>query len=207
MGDRFWFGEAYDNLHECEEPWIAKRSLFLPIGLPAGFIDNPGTLDRTGEGDPLCLPKRHVKIPTIRRCTAISRRTLGILPHLIVGVQDVTMDDPSVLGFITDEELNRLYVDCSLLYYPSREPRHVHYTPVEAAIAGMPIVFFEGSLLDRLSNVTHGKVASTAEARSLVERILGDDARLIDQIRDDQRDIAFHFSTDYCRPMWERQMR
>jgi hypothetical protein len=205
MGDRFWFGEAYDNLHECEELWFANRSLFLPIGLPAGFIDNPGGWTGLEKTILFACPNASSN-PYYSAMYRDFKENFGDLPHLIIGVQDAAMDDPSVLGFITDQELNGLYVNCSLLYYPSREPRHVHYTPVEAAIAGMPIVFFEGSLLDRLSNVTYGKVASTAEARSLVERILDDDARLIDQIRDDQRDIAFHFSADYCRPMWERQM-
>ena len=53
-----------------------------------------------------------------------------------MGAQDVPVDDPKVLGFVSDEEMIRLYRECAVLYYHSTETRRVHYPPIEAAING-----------------------------------------------------------------------
>jgi len=193
LGARFWFGEGYSNLHECEEAFFAERSLFLPIGAPDHLFRNAGQWKGT-ERKILFICPNATTDPYYANLYRTFKSNFGDLPHVIVGAQDVPMDDPNVLGFISDERLANLYLDCAALYYPSTEPRHVHYSPVEAAIIGMPVVFFEGSLLDRMSNnVTHGRVASVSEARSVLVRILEGDSTLIDEIRNDQRELLSIF--------------
>ena len=135
------------------------------------------------------------------------KKDFGDLPHVIVGEQDVPVPDTHVLGFVTDEELRRLYLNCAVLYYPSIEVRHVHYSPLEAVVNGMPIVFFKGSLLDRLcGNTTKGRVGSIAEARHLIEKILEGDSDLIGEIKKDQEKIVNKFSDAYCSQTWRVQM-
>lgn len=203
---RFWFGEGYDNLHECENPIFGERALFLPIGVPKSFFANAkqwrGTLKKI-----LFVCPNAVTNLYYSGIYQKFKQDLGDLPHVIVGAQDVPVPDPNVVGFVSDDELHRLYLDCALLYYPSIEVRHVHYSPIEAAINGMPVVFFSGSLLDRLSRgTTKGRVDSVGEARNIIQRILADDKQLIGEIKTDQQEIAYHFSDAYCEPMWKKQM-
>lgn len=206
ISERFWFGESYDHLHECEEAFFLERSLFLPIGLPDSFF----TAARQWTGVDkkiLFVCPNAVSDTYYATIYANFKRDFGDLPHVIVGTQDVPMSDPHVLGFVSDEELKRLYLECAVLYYHSNEMRHLHYSPVEAVINGMPIVFFKGSLLDRMgNNMTKGRVSTIEEARSLVERILADDRPLIDELTESQQTIAYHFSDAYCSVEWKRNM-
>lgn len=205
--DRFWFGEGYDNLHECDDPIFAERALFLPIGVPEDFFSTAGQWTGS-ERKILFVCPYVVSNPYYAEIYQRFKRDFGHFPHVIVGAQDVPVSDPHVLGFVSDDELKRLYLSCAVLYYPSTELRHVHYSPIEAAINGMPIVFFESSLLARLSRgTTKGRVSSVGEAQQVIERILADDAELIAQIRKDQREIAFHFSDEYCRETWTKELQ
>jgi hypothetical protein len=204
---RFWFGEGYDNLHECETPLFGERAVFLPIGVPKTFFANAKEWRGTEKKILFVCPNAVTNL-YYSSIYKKFKEELGDLPHVIVGAQDVPVPDPNVVGFVSDDELHRLYLDCALLYYPSIEVRHIHYSPIEAAINGMPVVFFAGSLLDRLSRgATKGRVDSASQARALVERILADDRPLIDELKADQQEIAFHFSDAYCEPVWQEQMR
>jgi hypothetical protein len=206
LKNRFWFGESYDNLHECEESFFAERSLFLPIGIP----DSSFLTARQWVGTQKKILFVCPNAVTDSYYSAIYKnfkRDFGDLPHVIVGAQDVPVDDPCMLGFVSDDELNRLYLECAVLYYHSTEMRHLHYSPVEAAINGMPVVFHKGSLLDRLGDgKTKGRVSSVAEARVLIERILNGERALIAELTDDQQAIARHFSDAYCSATWRQNM-
>lgn len=204
--ERFWFGEGYDHLHEVEEPLFVERSLFLPIGIPNSFFATARQWIGTDKKILFVCPNA-VTDSYYSKIYRKFKQDFGDLPHVIVGAQDVPVPDPHVAGFVTDAELKRLYLECAVLYYHSTEIRHVHYSPIEAAINGMPVVYHSGSLLDRLSrNATKGRVDSVAEARSLIERILSGEAKLIADIKEDQQEIAYHFSDAYCGPMWHEQM-
>ncbi len=203
---RFWFGQGYDNLHECDDPVFSERALFLPIGVPEIFFSTAGKWTGS-EKKILFVCPYVVSNPYYAEIYRRFKGAFGHLPHVIVGAQDVPTGDPHVVGFVSDEGLKQLYLNCSVLYYPSTELRHVHYSPIEAAINGMPVVFFENSLFARLSRgATKGRASSVSEARQIIERILANDVDLISQIRADQREIAFHFSDGYCREIWKKEM-
>jgi len=184
--DRLWFAEGYDNLHEIEDAVFRRRTIYLPIGAPDSILGRP---DRWSGSDRRILfvcPSIGVS-PYYTAMYDSFRESIGDLPHVIVGVQEQPIDDPNVVGFVSDEELEGLYAACVALYYPSREARHIHYSPIEAAVSGTPIVFHAGSLMDRLSGGdAAGRVSTTAEARGLLERLLDGDRQLADEIRSTQ---------------------
>lgn len=201
--ERFWFAQAYAELAEVEPPLLAERALFLPIGLPDSFKVNEnfhtGTDNRI-----LFLCPNCVSTPYYAAVYKKFKEEFGDLPHVIIGVQDTPVDDPNVLGFISDEELLRLYRECAVLYYPSKELRHVHYSPIEAAINGMPVVYYAESLLGRMTaEIKLGRVQSQQEARSSIERILEGDREYITELRAEQRTLVHKFSDEYCTPIWK----
>ena len=201
---RFWFAAGYEQLKECEPPLFAERSLYLPIGLSPAFWRNANTWKGT-ERRLLFLCPSIVKNPYYTAIYKQFKREFGDFPHVIVGMQDVPVDDPHVLGFVSDQELAELYKTCSVLLYPSREKRHVHYSPVEANIVGTPIIFYDDSLLARICNrKVQGAVSSVAEARDLIKAILKGEADLITSLKKDQQDIAYFFSHEYCKRTWEK---
>ena len=74
--ERFWFGEGYDNLHECDDSLFAERALFLPIGVPDSVLLDRRGVEGIREKDSVCLP--------IRRFESLLR---GDLPALQEGLR------------------------------------------------------------------------------------------------------------------------
>jgi glycosyltransferase involved in cell wall biosynthesis len=203
---RFWFAAGYEQLKECEPPLLAERSLYLPIGLSPAFWRNANTWTGTERQLLFFCPsivKNHYHAAVYKQF----KREFGDFPHLIAGKQDVPVNDPHVLGFVSDQELVDLYKSCSLLLYPSRERRHVHYSPVEANVVGMPIVFYDDCLLARICNrKVQGAVSSVAEARNLIKAILKGEGDLATSLKKDQQGIAYYFSDEYCKMVWQKSL-
>jgi hypothetical protein len=203
LGQRFWFAQGYEQLQECEPPLLARRAVFLPVGLPASSWRRAHGW-RGSTKKILFICRNVVSSRYYSNIYQQFKRDFGDLPHVIVGAQDVPVDDPNVVGYVSDDELRRFYLDCAVLYYYSREPRHVHYSPIEASINGMPVVFYRDSLLGRLTGrPIAGGVDTAAQARGAIERILAGDQAFIDEIRHEQQQLAHHFSDAYCRPVWQ----
>lgn len=201
-GDRFWFAQGYEQLAECEPPLIADRALYTPLGLPDAFWRSK---DRwTGERrEILFVCPNVVSNPYYAQIYREFKAAFGDLPHVIVGAQDVPVDDPHMLGYVSDDQLDELYRQCAALFYHSREKRHLHYSPIEAAIVGTPIVFYDDCLLARLvGHRMQGAVATAEEAYTLLEKLVNGDARTIGSLREDQRSIGNHFSDEHCMAAW-----
>jgi hypothetical protein len=206
LGKRFWFVGGYEQLIEVEPPLFSERELFLPLGVPDNFWKTANTYSGT-EKRILFVCPNCVTNPYYAEVYRNFKEHFGDLPHAIVGTQDVPVDDVNVLGFVTDDELVRLYRDSAVMYYHSTELRHVHYSPIEAAINGMPVVYFADSLLGRMTpEIGLGRCATQAEARAAVERVLGGDTAYITAMREEQRALAHKFSDEYCRAMWTVNM-
>lgn len=206
IGDRFWFGQGYEQLTECEPPLIAEHAIFLPLGVPESFWSNVDQYTGTDHRILFVCPNI-VSNSYYAAVYAAFKQDFGDLPHIIVGAQDVEVSDPNVAGFVSNEELARLFRECVVNYYHSTELRHVHYSPIEAAINGMPVIYFAESLLGRMTEgVTHGRCGSIAEARAAIERILAGDNVFTHQVRVDQKALSHQFSVPYCKEVWIREI-
>jgi hypothetical protein len=204
IGDRFWFAAGYEQLAECEPPLLANRMLFLPFGLPSSCWRHENTWTG-GSGKVLFVCPNLVTNPYYAEYYRAFKAEFGDLPHVIVGAQDVPTGDPNVLGFVTDEELIRVYQTSAAMFYPSHERRHVHYSPIEAMIIGTPVVFNSDSLLARLSGRKHeGAAKDRIQARQLLHDLIGKSDGVIHRIREDQKRIPMHFSDENCKARWQR---
>lgn len=207
LGNRFWFAQGYDQLVEVEPLMFSEREVFLPLGVPDSFWRTADTYVGSDRHILFVCPNA-VTNPYYSAVYRKFKEEFGDLPHVIFGAQDVPVDDPHMLGFVTDEELARLYRDSAVLYYHSTESRHVHYSPIEAAINGMPVIYFADSLLGRMTpEIKLGRCESLPEARAAVERILAGDSEFIDSVRRQQRALAYKFSDEYCKAAWRTNLR
>lgn len=207
LGERFWFAGGYEQLIEVEPPLFSQREVFLPLGVPESFWRTADTYVGSDRRILFVCPNC-VTNPYYAAVYQDFKRQFGDLPHVIVGAQDVAVDDPHMAGFVSDEELVRLYRDSAVIYYHSTERRHVHYSPIEAAINGMPVVYFADSLLGRMTpEITLGRCNSLDEARAAVERILSGDQEFITAVCKQQRALAYKFSHKYCKAAWAANLR
>ncbi|MNW40836.1 hypothetical protein D3C74_179600 [compost metagenome] len=202
--DRFWFSQCYDNISEIEDGIIKEKALYMPLGLPSDFYEVEDQW--TGELDKLLFFCTRIKYNSeSEKIYNKFKSDFKGFDYLVAGNQPVPVDDPRVIGFLDRNELNGVYKKCKVMYYHSTLPRHVHYHPLEAMIAGMPVIFMEGSLLSVLGGKEQaGCCKDINEARKKVRRILDGDETLIEMIRRDQKKILYKFSYQYNKNEWEK---
>ena len=64
---------------------------------------------------------------------------------------------------LDDDEYYRGIATCKCLFYHSIEERHLHYHPLEAIVIGIPIIFFEQSLLSSYLANSEGRCKNIDE--------------------------------------------
>ena len=203
LGERFTFGQGYDNLAEIEAPELRDRARTIAVPLPASFFEHRDQW-RGGGSHAVFL------------CPAIAPGTyygdiyerikhyFGGLPHVIFGRQNAEIPDPAVLPYLTDAELVELYRTAPVFCYPQTEPRHIHYSPLEAVVVGTPTLYLRGALMDTLLARADlpGACADAAEMAAKARRLIEGDVGLAEAIRATQGRVLDTFDADLARRQW-----
>ena len=127
--------------------------------------------------------------------------------YIIGGAQPIPSTDPSVVGFLSDEEYEDMYVNSKLMFYHSTEKRHIHYHPFEAVKNGLPLLFMGGGMLDELGGASlPGRCKSISDARAKAKKIINGNARLINAIKNSQHTLLEKMSYNYCKPIWDKNI-
>jgi glycosyltransferase involved in cell wall biosynthesis len=135
-------------------------------------------------------------------------RDFGKLPLKIFGRQNLAPDDPRVLSYMSDEELIRLYQHSRVMVYPSEEPRHLHYTPLEAIMIGTPVLYRQGGLMERLAGrELPGQCKDNREMCEKASRLLDGDDILSEAIRSTQTGILRKLSDSAVLEKWTEAMQ
>lgn len=207
LGERFVFGQGYANLAEIEDAPLPQRARLITVPLPDWMYrcrDTwSGELGAGGSGKAVFLcPSAGIEGYYADVYRGI-KRDFGDLPHVIFGRQPVPVSDPAVLPYLTDDELMELYKTSPVFVYPSTEPRHIHYSPLEAIIVGTPVLYRSGTLTDLLAGGRlPGTCADTDEMRDKARRLIRGDRDLAAAIRASQGRILDSFATDLARAQW-----
>ncbi|HEY7134365.1 MAG TPA: hypothetical protein VIB48_04795 [Acidimicrobiia bacterium] len=203
MGDRFVFGQAFDNLADVEDPVLRARAHTITPPLPPFVYERAGTWHGGGEHAILLCPGiaespyYGAQYDEIKRC-------FGGLPHRIFGRQLTPVEDPTVLGYLSDDALLDLYATAPVFLYPSTEPRHVHYSPLEAMVVGTPVLYRRDALIDTLMSGADmpGACDDAAEMEAKARALLAGDRDVADAIRATQDAVVRKFSSEVAHAQW-----
>ena len=199
---RFWFGAFYPEVIPNENEIFRRRSFHLPIPLPEGAWKNENQWTGAEKTILFVCPTIHESVA----CKAIYndfKHHFGDLPHAIAGKQLSPVNDPHVTGFLDAASYSRLFLGARAMYYHSREPRHLHYHPVEAMATGMPVVYLRGGLLERYDQGSQaGACADESEARGKLMRLLNGDTLLADAMRESQKTVVEQWRPEVARAAW-----
>lgn len=205
LGRRLWLGIAYEHLADSEPMYLQKRKAYLPLGL------SNCTVNDIWNGK-----QKHVFFvcPDIGFSNYYKKvyedfiSNMRGLPYKIGGSQPIEVDDPNVLGFVTNEEHECNMRESRVMFYHSSEPNHIHYHPFEAIRVGMPLIFMGGGILDRMGGTTlPGRCESVKEAREKIRRILNDDTKFIEQVRRSQVVLLEPMRAENCEAAWRSSFR
>lgn len=202
-GDRFVFGQGYENLADIEAPPLRSRRHTITVPLPDRIFTHEGLWTGGGAAAVFICPGILDHAYYGERYADI-KRDFGDLPHAIFGRQATPVPDPNVLPYLSDEGLIDLYARAPVFVYPSREARHVHYSPVEAMVVGAPVLYRRGALLDVLAEGADapGACADTDEMRAKARALLAGDLRLAETIRASQGPIVGKLSRQLATRQW-----
>jgi hypothetical protein len=205
LEDRFIFGQGYDNLADIEPPEIRRRAHTITVPLPPEVFQHQSEWRGGGTHAVFLCPAILPSFDTYYRDIYEGiKRDFATLPHVIFGRQVGPVNDPAVLPYLTDAQLFNLYVTAPVFVYPHTEPRHVHYSPLEAIVVGTPTLYLRGALIDRLMGGADlpGSCADVSEMLSKAQRLLAGDAVLAEAIRATQRRVLHAFAPDLARQQW-----
>lgn len=104
------------------------------------------------------------------------------LDFAIYGTDRSKFNDTRNLGRPSNDEIKRLFASYSAMYYDSVEPRHLHYHPLEAMYARMPVVFSKEGMLARLMPYSPAMSTDAEDARRKLQRLIQGDAHLEKEI-------------------------
>lgn len=205
VGNRFWFGQSYENLYEIECDFLKKRAINLPIGMKDISIK-----DRwEGSKKKVLFVCPRIKINSYYYSIYKQfKEDFKGFNYSIGGVQPIEVsDDPNVVGYLPDEEYEAFYPSHSCMFYHSQEKRHIHYHPFEAIKCGLPLIFMAGGLLDILggSNLP-GRCKTIKEARKKCKRIIDGDIKFANKVRKSQSILLEAMSYEKCRNKWKESM-
>ena len=208
MGNRFIFGQGYENLRTIESPTIAQRAHTLATTIPDSVWSCRGTW--TGDGERAVL----LLCPKISGNSYYGPIYEGLkalfhdVPHRIFGRQFIPHDDPAVLPYQSDEQLLDLYRKSPAFAYQSTEERHLHYSPIEAMIVGTPVLYRAGAMIDLLAGrPLPGRCVDAEEMKAKVVRLLRGDYQLSNAIRLSQDAVLEKFSISLATAQWDKALR
>lgn len=205
LGDRFVFGQGYQNLAEIEEEPMRSRGHTLTVPLPDYVLKRQNSWHGNGSHALFLCPA----ITDGSYYQAIykrDKRDFGDMPHQFFGRQLGPVGDPAVLPYMADDELLRLYAAAPVFVYPSTEPRHVHYSPLEAMVVGTPVLYRSGTLIDTLSGAADmpGRCSNTEEMRRKAQELLGGNRVLGEAIRTTQGRVLDAFAVELAAQQWQQ---
>ena len=205
LGGRFVFGQGYENLAEIEQEPMRSRGHTLTLPLPDYVFKRQNCWHGKGVHAVFLCPS----VTDGNYYQAIykrDKRDFGDFPHQFFGRQLGPVSDPAVLPYLNDDELLQLYAAAPVFVYPSTEPRHLHYSPLEAMVVGTPVLYRSGALIDMLSGSADlpGRCSNTAEMRRKVQGLLRGDNVLGDAIRSTQGKILDSFAVEVATQQWQR---
>jgi hypothetical protein len=202
LGQRFIFGQAYDNLAEIEELPLRSRAQTITVPLPKFIFKHANTWTGTGSNSVFLCPS--IGDNGYYKCVYRAiKRDFNDLPHVIFGSQIGPVSDPAVLPYLSDDALADLYRSAPVFVYPSSEPRHLHYSPLEAMVVGTPVLYLNGGLIDRLAGARlPGACANVAEMKAKARSLIGGDRALAEAIRSSQVRVVETFAPEVIKRQW-----
>jgi hypothetical protein len=201
---RIWFTPCYDAILPIEGNFLRSRAAMLPLALPDRVLRARGSWIG---GD----PRIFFVCPSIRTAPRYYgqiyrdfKKEYGHLPHWITGHQGIPVKDRHVAGYVSDEEMRRLFREMQVMYYHSREPRHIHYHPLEAIVHGMPVIYMRGGLMEAFDTGSQAGACDTHdEARAKIKRVLAGDQAFIRDVQTSQDTILETFLPENVRAIWD----
>lgn len=206
LGERFFFAQSYRNIESIEYQYFQNRAIYLPIGLKDAYVKNEWI---GGKHKILFVCPRINTSPYFYHIYKTFKKDFDGFEYIIGGAQPIeVIDDKNVVGFLPKEEYEYNMKNLDVMFYHSREKRHLHYHPLEAIKNGMPLIYMSGGMLEEIAGKKLiGSCDTIKEARKKINRIMKGDKEFINRVKKEQEVLLKPFSYDFCRQIWDEEFK
>ena len=124
------------------------------------------------------------------------------------GVQLTDVKDPQIVGTLPEDEYLDSYLASSGFLYTYRHSTVCFLPPIEMMIAGGPVIFLSGSLLDQyFKGDAPGRATTEEEAKEKCLRLLHGDTQFINEILESQRNVVNRYLPEHVWPIFDKRMK
>ncbi|MEJ5126313.1 glycosyltransferase [Comamonas sp. MYb21] len=197
---RFYFSESFPRLIDIEERYLSNRRLNMPLGVMTQAADKwQGSEERIYFICPQIETSDYYK-----NVFENFKEGFSDFDFVVGGEQLIPVNDSRVLVEVTEKDRHFHINQNRVMFYHSQEPNHIHHHPFEAVLAGMPLVFMAGGMLDRLGGRDlPGRATSLKEARRIIRRLMKGDKGLAETIRNSQQVLLKSVDAELLSSTWK----
>lgn len=152
-----------------------NNSFFIPLGLSNSFVTNYLDTYRPIKTQMCFVNSRIDDGPHsyYRNIYINFLKNFSGMPFVILGKNNTSVQDkPYIKNNLNDSDFYGEFQNSLFMYYHSKEERHLHYHPLEAAIIGLPVLFYSQSLLASIFPESPGVCYSDQEMMNKCQLIL-----------------------------------
>jgi GNAT superfamily N-acetyltransferase len=174
---------SYDEIYNFDDRSVfhKENSFVVPLGICNNFITKYINIYEPKYNGICFICSKINACPYYTKIYNEFIRNFSELNYIILGKNNVTNNERIING-LSDNDFYKKMASSKLLYYHGKEPRHLHYHPIEAIIMGIPVIFHAESLLSKYLFNSLGKCSTLQEVKDKIKRILNDDRNFINDI-------------------------
>lgn len=198
----FCFKEIIKFENTIHSHFNSNNSLYIPCGLPDYFFSRyENTYNPTNSSCVFVCSKINVcsyYTDVYNRFNKIIQNKDSRIDFIILGKnnEDASKTDNRIKNNLPDEEYFGEMSTCIAMYYDSKEPRHLHYHPIEAIIIGLPLIFHRESVLTSFFPISPGKCNTDEEVIEKLSKLRNGDVLFKNSIIEYQNGIKHIFKIE-----------
>ena len=196
----FCFKEIIKFENTIHSYFNSNNSLYVPSGLPDYFFSRYENTYRTTSNSCVFVCSKINLCSYYTNVYNTFNKTIQDknLDFIILGKNNehACKTDNRIKNNLPDEEYFREMSTCIAMYYDSKEPRHLHYHPIEAIIIGLPLIFHTESVLTSFFPISPGKCNTDEEVIEKLSKLRNGDILFKNSIIEYQNTIKNIFKIE-----------
>ncbi|MBI1273680.1 MAG: glycosyltransferase [Alphaproteobacteria bacterium] len=201
----FWFVPHSPLTAASEHAWLRDRCVPVPYHLGQDAL---ALTDTWAQGEH--KPEIMAVCPNIdniyyRHHYLYLKRNFPQRYFRFYGVQMRSdIEDPQIVGTLPRERHLQAYKQSAGLLYTYTERDVCYLPPIEMMVAGGPVVFMPGSLLDRyFGGKAPGRAQNEDEAHAKTRRLLAGDSGYINEVIASQGEVRKLYTPEHVNPLFD----
>lgn len=207
--DNFTFMPHASEALYGEHAWLKEIAVVTPYCLDQDIFKHQDTWeDSKKRNKEIIITCPNISNPFFNEHYRYLKKNFSESFFSYFGVQMSDINDPQVVGTLPRQEQILRFQSAAGYLYTYTDERVCYLPPIEMMVIGGPVLFMEGSLLEKYYDTSApGKCHSIQEAKEKTARLLNNDKPFIDAIIASQEKVKRRYHPSYVWPIFEKNIQ